>query len=75
VGPRTDLDDVERRNFLPLPGLELRPLGRHTRSQSLYRLRYPARNIEHYARKTSKYPTLLKDTTYMLIIHEGNFLL
>jgi hypothetical protein len=28
VGPRSDLDDVERKNSLPLPGLELRPLGR-----------------------------------------------
>jgi hypothetical protein len=26
--------------FLPLPGLELRPLGRPDRSQSLYRLSY-----------------------------------
>jgi hypothetical protein len=38
VGPRTGLDDVEKRKFLPLPGLELRPLGR---SQQLYRLSYP----------------------------------
>jgi hypothetical protein len=38
VGPRTGLDDVERRKFLTLPGLELRPLGRPARSQSLYRL-------------------------------------
>jgi hypothetical protein len=36
VGPRAGLDDVEKINFLTLPGLELRP-----RSQSLYRLRYP----------------------------------
>jgi hypothetical protein len=27
VGPRTSLDDVERRKILPLPGIELRPLG------------------------------------------------
>jgi hypothetical protein len=26
VGPRTGLDEVERRRILPLPGLELRPL-------------------------------------------------
>jgi hypothetical protein len=30
---------------LPLPGLELRPLGRSARSQSLYRLRYPGSSI------------------------------
>jgi hypothetical protein len=40
VGPRTDLDDMEKRKILTLPGFELQPLGRPTRSQSLYRLRY-----------------------------------
>jgi hypothetical protein len=40
VDPRAGLDDVERRKILTLPGLELRPLGRPTRSQSLYQLRY-----------------------------------
>jgi hypothetical protein len=41
VDPRAGLDDVKKRKFLTLPGLELRPLGRPARSQSLYRLRYP----------------------------------
>jgi hypothetical protein len=41
VGPRAGLDDVEKRKFLTLPGLELQPLGRQARSQSLYRLHYP----------------------------------
>jgi hypothetical protein len=41
VGPRASLDDVEKRNYLTLPGLELRALGHPARSQSLYRLRYP----------------------------------
>jgi hypothetical protein len=41
VGPRTGLDDVERRKILSLPGLGLRPLGRPSRSQSLQRLSYP----------------------------------
>jgi hypothetical protein len=41
VGPRTGLDDVEERKFLILPGLELQPLGRPARKQSLYRLSYP----------------------------------
>jgi hypothetical protein len=36
VGPTTGLDDVEWRKILPLPGLELPPLGRPTGSQSLY---------------------------------------
>jgi hypothetical protein len=37
VGPRAGLDDVEKRKFLTLPGLELRPLGR----PPLCRIRYP----------------------------------
>jgi hypothetical protein len=41
VGPRTRLDDVERRKILLLTVLELLPLGRLARSQSLYRLSYP----------------------------------
>jgi hypothetical protein len=38
VDPRAGLDDVEKRKFLTLPGLELRLLARPARSQSLYRL-------------------------------------
>jgi hypothetical protein len=41
VDPRGGLDDVEKRIFLTLQGLELQPLGRPARSQSLYWLRYP----------------------------------
>jgi hypothetical protein len=41
VGPRAGLDDLEKRKFLTLPGLELRPLSRPARSQSLYQLCYP----------------------------------
>jgi hypothetical protein len=41
VDPRAGLDDVEKRKFLTLAGLELRSPGRPARSQSLYRLRYP----------------------------------
>jgi hypothetical protein len=32
VGPRAGLDDLKKRKFLTLPGLELRPLGRPARS-------------------------------------------
>jgi hypothetical protein len=39
------LNDVEKRKFLTLPGLELRLLGRPARNQSLYRLRHLARRI------------------------------
>jgi hypothetical protein len=41
IGPRVGLGDMEKWKFLLPPGLELRPLGRPARSQSLYRLRYP----------------------------------
>jgi hypothetical protein len=40
VDPTAGLDDMDKRKFLTLPGLELIPLGRPARSQSLYRLRY-----------------------------------
>jgi hypothetical protein len=40
VDLRADMDDEEKRKFLILPGLELCPLGRPARSQSLYHLRY-----------------------------------
>jgi hypothetical protein len=36
VGPRAGLDDVEKRKFLTVPGLELRPLSRLAHRQSLY---------------------------------------
>jgi hypothetical protein len=36
VDPTVHLGDVERRKILRLPGLELRPLDRPARSQSLY---------------------------------------
>jgi hypothetical protein len=40
VDPRAGLDHVERLKFLTITGLELQPLGRPARIQSLYRLRY-----------------------------------
>jgi hypothetical protein len=48
VGPRAGLDDVEKRKFLTLPGLELRPLCRPARSQSPYRMRYPGSHYYYY---------------------------
>jgi hypothetical protein len=41
MDPGVGLDDVEKRKFLTLQGLEIRLLGRPARSQSLYRLRFP----------------------------------
>jgi hypothetical protein len=40
VGPRAGFDDLEKRKFLTLLGLEIRPLVRPARSQFLYRLSY-----------------------------------
>jgi hypothetical protein len=48
VEPRASLDDVEKRKYLTLPELELRPFGRPARNQSLYRLRYHLGGILHY---------------------------
>jgi hypothetical protein len=45
VEPRTRIDDVGRRKFLPPSELKLRPLGRSAHSQSLYRLRYPGSQL------------------------------
>jgi hypothetical protein len=52
VGPRAGLYDMEKRKFLTLPGLELRPLGRPARSQSLYRLRYPGSQESELIKRT-----------------------
>jgi hypothetical protein len=41
VDLRAGLDDLKKKEFLILPELELRPLSRPARSQSLYRLSYP----------------------------------
>jgi hypothetical protein len=40
-GPQSRSGQRGEEKFLPLPGLELRLLGRSDSSQSLYRLRYP----------------------------------
>jgi hypothetical protein len=41
VGPRAGLNGMEKRKFLTLPGLKLRPLGLPAHRQSLYQLCYP----------------------------------
>jgi hypothetical protein len=45
VDPRAALDDMQKWKFLTLPGLELRPLSRPSRCQSLYQLRYPGSTL------------------------------
>jgi hypothetical protein len=60
VSPRAGLDNGEKRKFLTLPGLELRPLGHPSRSQSLYRLRYPGPTAN--SRKLKRYDLRLPIT-------------
>jgi hypothetical protein len=36
VGPRACLNAVDEKKFLTIPGLEIRPLGRSARCQTLY---------------------------------------
>jgi hypothetical protein len=58
VGPRVHLDDIEKRKYFTLPGLELRRLDRPGHSQSLYRLGYPGSNEECKLKMVhSKFPT------------------
>jgi hypothetical protein len=66
VGPSAGLDDVEKRKFLTLPGLELGLLGNPACSQSLYRLRHPG----YVARKpiTPITAVLLPFVTYLLTL-------
>jgi hypothetical protein len=45
MAPRAGLDVLEKRKFVTLLGLELRPIGRPARSQALYRQRYPGSSI------------------------------
>jgi hypothetical protein len=84
VDPRVNLDDLKKRKFLTLPGLEMRLLGCPARSQSLYRLCYPG-SIKHNYSIIYKY-CFLKDIQnkfewnfwgkkVAIIIHERNRLL
>jgi hypothetical protein len=50
MGPRAGLDDVEKRKFLTLQGLEFRPLSRPASSQSLSRL------LLEFSIKVKQYP-------------------
>jgi hypothetical protein len=50
VGPRTGVDEMERRKILPLLGLALQPLGHPARSQSLYWLHSPGSQLANVAR-------------------------
>jgi hypothetical protein len=53
VDPRACLDDVEKRKFLTLSGIEVWSLDRPVCSQSLYRLRYSGSEKVHICWSTS----------------------
>jgi hypothetical protein len=46
MGPRDGMSAMVKRKFLTILGLELRPLDRLARSQSLYRLRCPDSKLQ-----------------------------
>jgi hypothetical protein len=71
VGPRTGLDDVERRKILPLTVVELGPLGRPARSQTLYRLRYPGSFSEGYIAPIFRLACSLHRGGYLLVLFLG----
>jgi hypothetical protein len=71
VERRGGLDDVEKRKFFILPGLELRLLGRPARSQSLYRLSYPGPSLRGIWTR-NKWRLYLYGGTRELIRNEKN---
>jgi hypothetical protein len=71
VGLQAGLDDVEKLQFLILPGLELRPLCRPASSQSLYRLSYPGFSLQKYILFVTHLATVCLSKFYA----EGNLLL
>jgi hypothetical protein len=61
--PEPGQDDMEKKKFLPLPGLELWPFDRPARSQSLYRLSYPGSRNNLRAENDSEF-CLVDNITY-----------
>jgi hypothetical protein len=55
-GPRAGLDNLEKRKFFTLTGLELQPLGRPARNQSLYRVCYPGSRSNNHKILNLPYP-------------------
>jgi hypothetical protein len=76
VEPRAGLDDVEKRKFLTLLGLELRPLGRPARSQSLYRLHYfvLTHNYKHNMKLRLQIPAPFPTNLFLIAaVTEGTY--
>jgi hypothetical protein len=64
VDLRAGLDDLEKRQFLTLPGLELRP----ARRSSLYRLSYPGSPIRLGSASKFHFITQIKHSCILDII-------
>jgi hypothetical protein len=73
VGPRAVFDDVEKRKFLTLPGLELRPLSRQPVTIRYTDYAIPAPNFYR-----GKLITILQEgmdgTVYTIEYEENNFM-
>jgi hypothetical protein len=54
VGPWAGVNDVQKRNMLPLLGLELRPLSLSASSQSLYRPSCPGVSVQNDLQEVEK---------------------
>jgi hypothetical protein len=75
IGPSAGLDDLKKRKFLTLLGLELQPLCCPARSQSLYRLRHPGSPfiycmvviLAHFSPKVSLVVLIFRDETQKLL--------
>jgi hypothetical protein len=65
-GPQTWSGQRGEEKILPLLGLKLRSLGRPTRSQSLYRLRYPGSNNNNNNNNNNLVITLMENHTEVL---------
>jgi hypothetical protein len=73
VGSRTGLDDLERRNILSLPGLELQFLDRPVRVQPLCRLRYHKFMERFVIDYTGLFETIFENTKEIITVRKRGF--
>jgi hypothetical protein len=64
------MEDMEKRKISPLPGLELRPLGRPASSQSLYRLSYPG-SVQSKEKRTERDINFIKTISIPTLAHSS----
>jgi hypothetical protein len=71
MGPRAGLDNVKKRKFLTLLKLEMRPLGRPARNQSLYQLSYPGSSKEGYSIEKLASVVIYQNGTKLYLIFDS----